>query len=168
MIAIKDRYQIVETSHSLSFQPFYHRKKKLKWYVIALLILGALYGFYFNLMSENIKIICSLILFIDLYLLLQELILQIPLKYKFDKATQAVYHSNFFHRQKKIMNLQDMAILPSSTTGSWHYAIGEKRNQFVKNYPISENFGDSKKCEERIAAFEEHILAKIEEMISTK
>ncbi len=60
---IRDRYEVEESVSLLVFNPFVHYKKGLKWYVITMLILGALVLIYFNQIGDAIKIIVSDILF---------------------------------------------------------------------------------------------------------
>lgn len=60
---IRDRYEVEESVSLLVFKPFVRYKKGLKWYVITMLILGALVLIYFNQIGDAIKIIVSDILF---------------------------------------------------------------------------------------------------------
>jgi hypothetical protein len=59
------------------------------------------------------------------------------------------------------MNLDEVVIFQSSEMGSWHYKMGAKKKQFVKNYTISENFGSSKESDKNALEFEEQIILKI-------
>lgn len=63
------------------------------------------------------------------------------------------------------MNLDEVIIFQSSEMGNWQYKIGEKKNQFVKNYEISEYFSDKNNIE-KLIFYEREILDKIKKMIT--
>ena len=72
---------------------------------------------------------------------------------------------NLIQSKRKIMNLDEVIFFQSSEMGSWHYKMGKKRNQFVKNFQISENFSDSKNGDQKSYEFEEIIIFKINEKL---
>lgn len=158
---LKDKYKVTETFSTLSFKPFAHYKKGLKWYVLSILILGGLLFVYFNQFGDAFKTIGSGILIVVVIFLLKELVIYLPVKYTFDKSENAVYQSNILFSKRKIMNLDEVVVFRSSEMGSWHFSMGPKRRQFVKNYTISENFGSGKKSDEKALAFETEIIEKI-------
>ncbi|MFD2969088.1 hypothetical protein [Sphingobacterium bambusae] len=163
---IKDRYQLVETATSFSFRPFYHYKKRLKWYLSLILIVAGYLFIEFPRLSETLLIIGVTVLLLSLYFFMKEMVL-IPITYIFEQSQRMVYRRFSPCSQQEIMPFDDIVILRSSAHGVWHYATGRKRRQFLKNYAISENFNDSNKKETRRIAFEREILDKIENLISS-
>lgn len=163
---LKDKYQIEETPRTLSFRPFYHYKKKLFWYVVAITVFGGLSVYFSERGSETFLVVFITLFGVTAWFFLKELVVYIPIRYTFDTSDNAVYQSNLLFRKRKMMNLDEVIIFQSSEMGSWHYKMGKKKSQFVKNYQISENFGSSKKSDERLIDFEREILDKIEQMLT--
>ncbi|MEY8760028.1 hypothetical protein [Chryseobacterium tongliaoense] len=66
------------------------------------------------------------------------------------------------------MTFDEMTIITTAEYGEIAYAIGSKKKEFLKNYPISDTFGSSKKSEAREAEYIEYILNPIYEFINTQ
>lgn len=165
MTPIRDKYQIEETTTAFSFKPFYHYRKKLFWYVVAMMLFAGFTYYFLDRESEVFLVIGFTLLFVTIWFFLKELLIYIPIKYTFNIPENTVYQSNLFFKNRKIMALDEVTIFQSSDMGSWRYKMGKKKKQFVKNYTISENFSD-KKNDEALNAFETEILDKIEQMIN--
>lgn len=163
---LKAKYQIEEIGNSFSFRPYYHYKKKLFWYVFAIILFGGLSVYFSERGSEAFLIVCITLFGVSTWFFLKELLYYIPIRYTFDTSDNAVYQSNLLFSKREIMKLDEVIIFQSSEMGSWHYKMGKKKNQFVKNYQISENFGSSKKSDESLTAYEREILDKIEQMLT--
>lgn len=162
---MKDKYQIEESHFTLSFKPFHHHRYKLKWYVLAILTFGGLSTYFYNPMKELFLIISATFLIVTIWFFIKELLFYIPTRYTFDRSSNEIYQSTLLVSSKKIMNLDEMVIYQSSEMGSWHYRMGKKKKQFVKNYAISEYFSN-KKNNEKLIAYELEILNKIEQMMT--
>ncbi len=161
---LTDKYQIEESNEKFSFRPFYYYKKGTLWYILGILILGGLCFYFYNQMSDALKIIGFGAILIALFYLIKESLIYIPIQYTFDVAENAVYKSNLFVKNRKILKLDEVVIFQSSEMGSWQYAMGAKKSQFVKNYKISESFSD-KKNNKKLIAYETEILDKLELLI---
>ena len=59
------------------------------------------------------------------------------------------------------MALDELVIFTSSDQGGWHYAMGAKKKQFIKNYAISEDFGSGKRSQRLLGAYEAEVLEPI-------
>ncbi|KMQ58511.1 hypothetical protein ACM46_22515 [Chryseobacterium angstadtii] len=70
-----------------------------------------------------------------------DLLFRVPVKYIFDKREKCIYRKLFF--TQKIMNFDEMTYFINEDSGGYYYVIGKKRNQFVKNYRISNYFSGS-------------------------
>ena len=165
---VKEKYKIEETATSLSFEPFNHYKKGLIWYVLGIGILIGATIYFYDPIQETFLIISSALLIMLSVFFMKELLMYIPIRYTFDFQNNAVYQKNLLQSKRKIMNLDEIVFFQSSEMGSWHYKMGKKRNQFVKNFQISENFSNSKNFDQKALDFEEQIIFKINEKISSQ
>ncbi|AZA85128.1 hypothetical protein C1637_08145 [Chryseobacterium lactis] len=87
---------------------------------------------------------------------LYDLFFKIPVTYIFNRSEKCIYRKLFF--SKKIMNFDEMEYFIMNESGSCYYVIGKKRNQFVKNYKISNYFSGSKASQRREDEYIEKIL----------
>lgn len=158
----KDNYQVEIGYNTLSIQPYYANKNGIKWYVLSIVVLLMLM-FYFKYL-EYVLMIDSAVIILVIMSLLTELFLKIPIRYTFGANQNKVFRSNLIQKNVAIISLQNMVIFTNSSNDGWCYAIGEKKNQFVKNYKISAYFGDGKKSLEKSQAFETEILPLIVEL----
>ena len=163
MQQIRDRYQMEEEDRALSFRPFYHARSKLKWYMLAIVSFGALSVHFFDRRQEMILIVLLTFFVVTCWFFIKELLVYIPMKYIFDLPSNTVYQSNLFVK-KKIMELGEIIIFRSSEYMVWHYALGQKRKQFVKSYPISESFSKQSESQERVLLYERELLGRIREL----
>ncbi|OCA68034.1 hypothetical protein BBI01_20870 [Chryseobacterium artocarpi] len=91
--------------------------------------------------------------------LLFDLFFRVPVKFIFDKSERCIYKKWMLSR--KIMTFDEMAYFINEERGGYYYSIGKKRNQFVKNYRISNYFSGSKKSIEREDEYIKEILCPI-------
>lgn len=168
MSEAKDRYQIKETTCTLSFSPFYHYRSKLKWYVLFVLVFAGLSVYWYEMAYHMFLGVSAAFLLIMTWFLFKEMLFYIPTRYVFDRCGNAVYQSNLFGSQRQIMNLDEVIIFQSSEMGSWQYKMGKRRSHFLKSYAISEYFYDSKNNNKRLTEFELDILKNIEQMIQSQ
>ncbi|WP_300672429.1 hypothetical protein [Soonwooa sp.] len=162
---IKDKYNVDESYKTLSLQPYNYYKKGLKWYVLALVVIGLVCLYYRNGMPEYVLIIASTLTILIVLWMLKELLFRIPIYYTFDAGQNKVFKSNFFVKNKALFDLDKMVLFTSSDNEGWAYAIGEKRKHLIKSYKISEYFGDSKKSIAKADLYENEILSKINELV---
>ncbi|NLR68103.1 hypothetical protein HGH92_27605 [Chitinophaga varians] len=145
----------------ISLQPNRRLASSLKWYVIIATVAGLFLAVFYSRLGDTPIVLCSALI---IYLVIQGLIdyfFRYNVRYEFDKATNAVYRENPPFGKKQLMKLDEMAIITSSESGDWHYAIGIKKRQLVKNYKISPTFGGGKASAIMVAEFEEGILGPI-------
>ena len=163
MDTLKSKYQIEKNENRLSFRPFHYYKSRWKWYGASIL-LAVLLVHIVKPMGENTYIIVISVLILTVFYFIKDY-LKSKVKYIFDAQTNAVYKSSYLSSNKKLMALQDVVFFRSSEMGSWHYAMGAKKKQFIKSYAVSENFGNDEKSMHNIDAFEKVILSEIDRLI---
>lgn len=165
---LKDKYNIEESSTSITVQPFNYYKKSLWWQVLGLLISAGASIYFLMSHRETGSIISFALAIIFFFPLLNEIFFIIPNKYTFDASQNAVFKSNLFSNKKRIIDLDKIVIFVSDNNNGWSYHIGEKKKQFIKSYQISEYFGDGKKSERKASLYETQILSKINDLIPQK
>lgn len=137
-----DRYKFEDNGSEISFMPNYNFLRTLRWWLGAgILAIPVLYYFR-GMLSENTVTIISVIWGIYMVYFLWDLLFKVPVKYIFDKREKSIYRKLFL--TKKIMSFDEMTYFINDESGAYYYVIGKKRNQFVKNYRISDYFSGSK------------------------
>ena len=81
------------------------------------------------------------------------------IQFTFDVRNNAIYKTSPLISKKKIMNLDEAVIFVQSEMGSWYYALGAQKRQFIKSYIISESFSSGKKSETKQEAYEKALFA---------
>lgn len=162
---IRERYNIEERSGSVVIYP--HKPAvRLAWQIIVGIIPAALILFFLkNLVGKVMWVSLYVIMVYGIFYSLYEIYIRASISYRFCKTTNAVYKSSRFVKEKKILTLDELVIFTSSETGTWHYAMGAQKSQFIKNYAISEHFGGGKKSEKRQEEYENEILERINKMV---
>ncbi len=158
---IQERYNIEETLHSFSLNPQKPSVNQSWWFLagvtaglIALLL-------FFNDLGEEMCCVIGIFLVYFLIHFLYDIQIASKIQFTFDTRNNAVYKTSPLLSKKKIMNLDEAIIFVQSEMGSWYYALGAKKSQFIKNYKISEGFTSGRKSDERQEAYENFILVKI-------
>lgn len=151
-----DRYKFEDNGSEISFMPNYNFLHTLRWWLGAgILAIPVLYYFR-NRLFENTVTIISVIWGIYMVYFLWDLLFKVPVKYIFDKREKSIYRKLFL--TKKIMSFDEMTYFINDESGAYYYVIGKKRNQFVKNYRISDYFSGSKSSRIKEQEFLDKIL----------
>lgn len=151
-----DRYKFEDNGSEISFMPNYNFLRTLRWWLGAgILAIPVLYYFR-GMLSENTVTIISVIWGIYMVYFLWDLLFKVPVKYIFDKREKSIYRKLFL--TKKIMSFDEMTYFINDESGAYYYVIGKKRNQFVKNYRISDYFSGSKSSRIKEEEFLDKIL----------
>jgi len=162
---IRERYNIEENLNSFSINP---QKPSLNqtWWFLAGIAAGliALILFFNDLGEEMCWVIGVFLVYFFLHFL-YDIQIAAKIQFTFDVRNNAVYKASPLISKKKIMNLDEAVIFVQSEMGSWYYALGAKKTQFLKNYRISEGFSSGKKSDERQDAYENLILMKIDKLL---
>jgi len=157
----RDKYKAEETPHSVSLQPYYHLRKSLFWFFIAMVAVSAGLFFFYHQLGEGGRVLgYSVLVYLFLHGL-YDFIFRLNVRYVFDKPGNAVYKINTPFPKKRLMALDELVIFTSSDQGGWHYAMGAKKKQFIKNYAISEDFGSGKRSQRLLGAYEAEVLEPI-------
>lgn len=162
---ICDKLQVDIRQESISLSPNRILLKNMRWYIAALVVtLVVLPAFWQPLQVAGRILGIGIALYLAYYVL-TDLILRVPLRYTFDKPSNAIYRESPLLGRKQIMTMDEAVIITSSDSGDWHYSLGIKKKQFLKNYQISPNFGSSRASEQLASAYETEILAAIVALI---
>lgn len=157
---IRDRYKFEENGREISFMPNYSFLRTL----VGLLALGVIalpviiYYFMDKISGDQFKIAMGLWSVYMIYFLF-DLFFRIPVKYIFDKSEKCIYRKLLL--SKKLMNFDEMTYFVNDERGGYYYSIGKKRNQFVKNYRISNYFSGSKASNRREEEYIKEILCPV-------
>ncbi|WP_228377920.1 hypothetical protein [Chryseobacterium luteum] len=152
----KTRYQFEENGSEISFMPDYSSLRGLRWWLGAGILAVPVMYYFRNIIAEKAFIIASVIWGVYMVYFLFDLIFRVPVKYIFDKREKCIYRKLFI--TTKIMSFDEMTYFINEESGAYYYVIGKKRNQFVKNYRISNYFSGSKASRIREDEFLEKIL----------
>jgi hypothetical protein len=150
------RYQFEENGSEISFMPDYSSLRGLRWWLGAGILAVPVMYYFRNIIAEKAFIIASVIWGVYMVYFLFDLIFRVPVKYIFDKREKCIYRKLFI--TTKIMSFDEMTYFINEESGAYYYVIGKKRNQFVKNYRISNYFSGSKASRIREDEFLEKIL----------
>jgi len=154
---IRDRYKFEENGTEISFMPNYIFLRTLIWWlVLGIIALPVIICYFMNEMSgDQFKIAIGLWSVYIIYFL-SDLFFRIPVKFIFDKSEKCIYRKLLF--SKKLMNFDEMTYFINDERGAYYYSIGKKRNQFVKNYRISNYFSGSETSGRREEEYVNEIL----------
>ncbi|WP_278352758.1 hypothetical protein [Chryseobacterium gleum] len=157
---IRDRYRFEENGSEISFMPNYGFLRTLIWWLaLGVIALPLIICFFIDKISgDQFKITIGLWTIYMIYFLF-DLFFRIPVKYIFDKSERCIYRKLLLSR--KLMNFDEMTYFVNDERGEYYYSIGKKRNQFVKNYRISNYFSGSKASERREDEYIKEILGPV-------
>lgn len=151
-----DRYKFEENGSEIRFMPNYSYLRTLVWWLaLGIVALVAILFYYRGQWSGGHLGITLIPWGAYMAYFLYDLLFRVPVTYIFDKSERCIYKKLYW--SKKIMTFDEMTYFIRDDRGGAYYAIGKKRNQFVKNYKISNYFTDSKASRKR----EEEYLEKI-------
>ena len=91
-----------------------------------------------------------------------DFLFKVNVTYEFDQYARTIYRKFPGLFTRKLMDFEDLHLLPVEVNGMLHYAISNKKNKYGKSYPISHEFGSSKKERKKQEEFETEVLAAIE------
>lgn len=157
---IRDRYRFEENGSEISFMPNYGFLRTLIWWLaLGVIALPLIICFFIDKISgDQFKITIGLWAIYMIYFLF-DLFFRIPVKYIFDKSERCIYRKLLLSR--KLMNFDEMTYFVNDERGGYYYSIGKKRNQFVKNYRISNYFSGSKASGRREDEYIKEILGPV-------
>lgn len=162
---IRERYNIGYTINTFTLHPNKTSQQLSYWFLAGIIAGLAVLVLLENYLDEVLYwAICTLLIYFALYSL-YDIKIGSKIHYIFDVSTNAVYKKNPLFSRKKIMKLDEAVIFVHSEMGSWYYALGADKSQFVKNYKISEAFSSGRKSSEIQKAYENFILQKIDQLI---
>ena len=155
------QYQLTITPDELVIRPYFGYLPKIRAFAsLAAVIFAGLPFLQRQLTQDVSRVICvagGILLCYALY----DYLFHASVKFLFDKRTRSVYKISGLIFRKQLMHFEEMTILTTSEYGDREYSIGRKKNQFIRNYPISAPFGNNRRGREREAEYREHILPPI-------
>ncbi len=163
---IRERYSIECTINIFTLHPNKTSVQLSYWFLGGIIAGLAVLMFFENQLDETMYwAICILLIYFVLHSF-YDIKIGSKIHYIFDVSTNSVYKKHPLFSRKKIMKLNEAVIFTHSEMGSWYYALGADKSQFVKNYKISEGFSSGRKSGEIQKAYENFILQKIEQLIA--
>ncbi|UKB78781.1 hypothetical protein [Chryseobacterium sp. MEBOG07] len=157
---VTDRYKFEENGSEISFMPNYNFLRTLVWWLaFGVVALPVIIYYFMDKMSRDQFNIALGIWAIYMIYFLFDLVFRVPVKYVFDKSEKCIYRKLLI--SKKLMNFDEMTYFVNDERGTYYYSIGKKRNQFVKNYRISNYFSGSKASGRREDEYIQEILSPV-------
>ena len=160
-----EKYNILESSNSFSFLPMKPVQQSSKRLLLIILAAGIILTLFREMLDRTFFFALYIVLAYPFLYCLYDIIITANVRYTFDTSTNSIYRMSPVSAIKKIMKLDEAVIFISSEMGNWHYCLGARKSQFVKNYMISENFNSGKKSKQQQEIYESRILIKINDMI---
>jgi hypothetical protein len=164
---IQEKYNIEETLNTFSLCP---KKPSLamSWWFLAGIIAGiVILSFFDQRLDEAMRWAIYILMGYFVLHSLYDIQIGSKIRYTFDAKENAVYKSSPLRAKRKIMKLEEIVIFVHSEMGSWYYALGAHKSQFIKSYIISESFSSGEKSETKQEAYENFVLTKIEKLQSS-
>lgn len=164
---IQEKYNIEETLNTFSFCPKKPSLAMSRWFLAGIIFGIILLLFFDSHLDEVMRWV--IYIFMAYFALHSWFDIKIgsKIRYIFDANKNAVYKSSPLRAKRKILKLDESVIFVHSEMGSWYYALGAQKSQFIKNYMISETFGSGKKSEEKQQSYEDFVLMKIDRLIDS-
>lgn len=164
---IQEKYNIEETANTFSLCP---KKPSLtmSWWFLAGIIAGILIlSFFDHRLDEAMRWAIYILMGYFVLHSLYDIQIGSKIRYTFDAKENAVFKSSPIRAKRKIMKLEEIVIFEHSEMGSWYYALGAKKSQFIKSYIISESFSSGKKSETNQETYENFVLMKIDKLLNS-
>lgn len=157
-MSLKDKLNVEIKPGSLSLQPNRRLVSSFAWYAGIIAAIAVILAVFYVRIGESGRIVCMALILYFVGHGLVDYIFRFNVRYEFDKETNAIYKVNPPFGKKRLMALDEMVVFTKSGSGEWYYAMGRKKQQFVRNYKISPAFGGGKTSDQSAAEFEETIL----------
>ncbi|WBV57293.1 hypothetical protein PFY10_02405 [Chryseobacterium daecheongense] len=160
-----NKYQLEITSTELSIKPYFGYLPKIKIFVFLAIVIFCFVPFFTQL-NDNIRYTLYGLGGIMLLYAVYDFIFWAGIKFLFDKKTNSIYKIYPLSVRKRLMAFDEMTIINTAEYGDRAYAIGKKKKQFLRNYPISDTFSGSKRSNRREDEYVEQILNPILEFVN--
>lgn len=162
-----EKYQLEITSTELSIKPYFGYLPKIRIFAFLSVMIFCFVPFLSQL-NYNIRYILYGIGSIMLFYAIYDFVFHGSVRFLFDKKTNSIYKIYLSSIRRRLMTLDEMTIINTAEYGEMAYAIGKKKKQFMKNYPISDTFSGSEKSRLRETEYVENILNPILEFVNPK
>ncbi|WPU92814.1 hypothetical protein SNE25_26165 [Mucilaginibacter sabulilitoris] len=97
-----------------------------------------------------------------------DFLFRVNVTYEFDQYAKTIYRKLPGLYTRKLMDFEDMHLLPVEADGLLHYAISHKKNKYGKSYTISHSFGSTIKGRKKQEEFETEVLAVVEAFLQRR
>ncbi len=158
---MKEKYRFSQNSEEITIQPYFAYKMKV-WilFVLSALVFGII-PYVGDTVSYDVRTTAYAIAGVMTAVALYDYLFRIHVKFLFDKRTSSIYKINGPLLKSRLMSFDEMTIINTTQHGEMEYAIAPKKNQFVRNYSISDSFGSGAKSLKREEVYIEEILNPI-------
>lgn len=158
---IKEQLRFKNTPKGITLQPNRKLAFGIRWTAIAIVLAGSILLIFNTNIGIGGRIICLAIMAVLAIQGITDFLFRIHVCYIFDLETRHIYRQNLLLGKRRLMKLDEAVIFRSGECGIWHYRLGKKRKQFLKNHQISPDFGTGKDQDKHVAAYENEILSPI-------
>jgi len=164
-MTIREKYNAQETLTTFTIYPKKPSVGLYRWILVGIMAVVLVLFLLNNMFDKGMRFGIYILLWGFTLHSLYNIYIGSKVQYTFDTKNNTIFRSSPLSSRKKIMKLDEAIIFVNSEMGSWYYAVGAKKSQFVKNYKISETFGSGKKSDINQAAYDNYILANIYKLI---
>lgn len=164
----KEKYRFVEDAHEIRIKPNRGSTNYLWGWTIFLTICAAAIGYFYTkgeLRNDGLRVSIAIWVFFVLYIL-YDLIFRLHITFIFDKYDRKIYRKNLI--TKEIMSFDEMTVFNKSDNTGLRYAIGKKRQQFIKSYPISDFFSKTNRSQRKEQDYVENVLNPILDAVENR
>ncbi len=164
---IQEKYNIEETLNIFSLCPKKPSLAMSKWFLAGIVAGILILVFFDHRLDEAMRWAIYIVMGYFVLHSVYDIQIGSKIRYTFDAKENAVFRSSPLRAKRKILKLEQIVIFVHSEMGSWYYAVGAKKSQFIKSYIISESFSSGKKSESNQEAYEHFVLAKIDKLLNS-
>lgn len=161
---IQEKYNIEETLNTFSLCPKKPSLAMSWWFLVGIIAGIVILLFFGHRLDKAMRLAIYILMGYFVLHSLYDIKIGSKIRYTFDAKENAVFKSSPLRAKRKIMKLEEIVIFVHSEMGSWYYALGAKKSQFIKSYIISESFSSGKKSDIKQEAYENFVLTKIDKL----
>lgn len=166
-MSIKDKLKVEITPDSISLQPHLMQASNLLWDAAGIMAMLMGWLLFQEKLGKGALIFFQIIIASLLIHLLARLLFCIHFRYIFDMYTRSVYRKNLFGKRRRLMSFDEAVIFTKYESNDWHYSLGIRKKQFLKNYQISPDFSSGINSLKRSEEYEKEVLAPILELLES-
>lgn len=156
-------YNFETSGNVITLQPNLSYYTKIRIFVV--LSVAAFIAIPFLPINNDVKTLCYVIAGAMAAYAIYDYIFIARVTMVFDGNTRTIYKKIPGLFTKELMKFEDVSLVEASEYGTFAYTIAHKEKRFLKNYPISDYFSNTKKGIKSQEAFETEVLTPLMQFI---